>query len=348
MTHTRRQTLTALAGAALCSAIGATALWAAPAAAQDAKARLAALKPKDFPTQQIEMTVVYPAGGGMDVNARILAKYFEQNTDQKVLVNNRTGGAGLIGHTYLATQAKNDGYTVGIVASLLFGDAMLRSGGRWSMDNFEPIAFLNGDSMLLVTTADGPMKGKSFKEILELAKAKPNTVRMTVVPGGIYEYMLEQLEQVSGARFLKVPFQGGAPGVTAMLGGNVDVSIAFYAEVRSQLDAKTVVPVAVTGNGRSTFVPDAPTLAEVTGDKDLAWTIARWAAVPKGTPADRKAWLAAAISAATADPALQAEFRKLGATPDPSIATAEQTTALVNRLAESERQFYLKTGRLKP
>jgi tripartite-type tricarboxylate transporter receptor subunit TctC len=325
MTHTRRQTLTALAGAALCSAIGATALWAAPAAAQDAKARLATLKPKDFPTQQIEMTVVYPAGGGMDVNARILAKYFEQYTDQKVLVNNRTGGAGLIGHTYLATQAKNDGYTVGIVASLLFGDAML-----------------------LVTTADGPMKGKSFKEILEIAKAKPNTVRMTVVPGGIYEYMLEQLEQVSGARFLKVPFQGGAPGVTAMLGGNVDVSIAFYAEVRSQLDAKTVVPVAVTGNGRSTFVPDAPTLAEVTGDKDLAWTIARWAAVPKGTPADRKAWLAAVISAATADPALQAEFRKLGATPDPSIATAEQTTALVNRLAESERQFYLKTGRLKP
>lgn len=348
MKKTRRQLLNGLANVALSVTAGATLFRSAPAAAQEAKAKLAALKPKDFPSQQIEMTVVYPAGGGMDVNARLLAKYFEKHTDQKVLVNNRTGGAGLIGHTYLATQAKNDGYTVGIVASLLFGDAMLRSGGRWSMDNFEPIGYLNGDSMLLVTTADGPFKGKSFAEILDMAKAKPNTIRMTVVPGGIYEYMLEQLEQVSGARFLKVPFQGGAPGVTAMLGGNVDVAIAFFAEVRSQLDAKTVVPVAVTGKERSPFVPNAPTLAEITGSTDFAWTIARWAAVPKGTPADRKAWLAAAIAAATADPELQSEFRKLGTVPDPTIATAQQTTALVNRLAEAERQFYLKTGRLKP
>ena len=348
MKHTRRQILNRITGTALYSAVGGGALWSTPSVAQDAKAKLAAMKPKDFPTQPIEMTVVYPAGGGMDLNARLLAKYFEKHTDQRVLVNNRTGGAGLIGHTYLATQAKNDGYTVGIVASLLFGDAMLRSGGRWAMDSFEPIAYLNGDSMLLVTTTDGPMKGMSLKDILEMARTKPNTVRMTVVPGGIYEYMLEQLEQVSGARFLKVPFQGGAPGVTAMLGGNVDVAIAFFAEVRGQLEAKAVVPIAVTGSTRSPFVPDAPTLTEVTGNKDIAWTIARWAAVPKGTPADRKAWLASAVATATADPELQAEFRKLGAVPDTSIATAEQTTAVVNRLAEAERQFYLKTGRLKP
>ncbi|MEO7402082.1 MAG: hypothetical protein ABIU95_00270, partial [Burkholderiales bacterium] len=86
------------------------ALVAAPSfvAAQseaEIKASIAKLKPKDFPSQPIEFTVVYPAGGGMDINGRLLAKYFEKWTSEKSIVNNRTGGAGMVGHTYLATQA---------------------------------------------------------------------------------------------------------------------------------------------------------------------------------------------------------------------------------------------------
>ncbi|MGZ3360954.1 MAG: hypothetical protein ACXU84_16635, partial [Xanthobacteraceae bacterium] len=90
-----------------------SALLATPAAAQsgDPKAELAKLKPKDFPTGPIEYTVVYPAGGGMDVTARLLAKYVEKWSGDKIVVNNRTGGAGMVGHAYLATQAKPDGYT---------------------------------------------------------------------------------------------------------------------------------------------------------------------------------------------------------------------------------------------
>ena len=88
-----------------------SALLATPAAAQsgDPKAELAKLKPKDFPTGPIEYTVVYPAGGGMDVTARLLAKYVEKWSGDKIVVNNRTGGAGMVGHAYLATQAKPDG-----------------------------------------------------------------------------------------------------------------------------------------------------------------------------------------------------------------------------------------------
>ena len=88
-----------------------SALLVTPAAAQngDAKAELARLKPGDFPTAPIEYTVVYPAGGGMDVTARLLAKYVEKWSDHRIIVNNRTGGAGMVGHAYLATQAKPDG-----------------------------------------------------------------------------------------------------------------------------------------------------------------------------------------------------------------------------------------------
>ena len=111
-----------------------------PAAAQG---DLAKLKPKDFPTQPVEFIVVYPAGGGMDVTARLLAKYVEKVSGDRILVNNRTGGAGMIGHSYLATQAKPDGYTVGVLANLVWGDAMLRAQGRWSLNDLEPIGYLN-------------------------------------------------------------------------------------------------------------------------------------------------------------------------------------------------------------
>src|SRR6516162_11931990 len=98
-----------------------SALLVTPAAAQndDAKAELARVKPKDFPTAPIEYTVVYPPGGGMDVTARLLAKHVEKWSGDRIVVNNRTGGAGMVGHAYLATQAKPDGYTVGVIANLM-------------------------------------------------------------------------------------------------------------------------------------------------------------------------------------------------------------------------------------
>lgn len=311
------------------------------------KAQIEKLKPKDFPTQPIEITVVYPAGGGMDINARFVAKYFEKWSGQKAIVNNRTGGAGIIGHTYLASQAKNDGYTVGVIANFIFADSMLRAQGRWTHNDVEPIAYLNSDGLNLVVASDGPFKDKSMKEIIEMAKQKPNTVRISTVPGSPYEYMVDQLELVTGAKFLKVPFQGGSPALAALLGHSIDVSIAFYGEITSMLQAKKVVPIAVSSAERSPFLPNAQTLNEILNVKDVIWVATRWVAVPKGMPADRKAYLVAAFTAAAKDPELQAEFRKLGTVPNPAIATPAQLAEHLNRLAALEREFFVKTGRLK-
>ncbi|MEI6839568.1 MAG: hypothetical protein WCK56_17365, partial [Alcaligenaceae bacterium] len=101
---------------------------------------LAKLKPAGFPDQPIEYTVVYPAGGGVDITARLLAKYAEQVSGDKILVNNRTGGAGMVGHAYLAKQAKADGYTWGVVGNNIWGDAMLEAQGKWALSDLEAIA----------------------------------------------------------------------------------------------------------------------------------------------------------------------------------------------------------------
>jgi tripartite-type tricarboxylate transporter receptor subunit TctC len=326
-------------------ALALAAAVAAPVAAQTGDPK--AVKPKDFPTQPIEYVVVYPAGGGMDVTARLLAKYVEKATGDKILVNNRTGGAGMVGHTYLATQAKPDGYTVGVLANLVWGDAMLRAQGKWAYTDLEPIGYLNSDALTWVGPTDGPLKGKSLKEILQIAKDKPGTIRVATVPGSMWEYLVEQVEAASGAKFLRVPFQGGGAGINALVGGNVDIAQGFFAEYRGHLDAGKVAPLAVASNERMPYLKDMPTFNEALGGKDYVWAVIRFVVVPKGTPADRKAYLAAGVRAAMNDPELVAEYRKAGVYFDPALVNSTGIANDLNRYAERERAFYQQTGRLK-
>jgi tripartite-type tricarboxylate transporter receptor subunit TctC len=326
-----------------------SALLATPAAAQggDAKAELGKLKPKDFPSGPIEYTVVYPAGGGMDVTARLLAKYVEKWSGDKIVVNNRTGGAGMVGHAYLATQAKPDGYTVGVIANLMWGDAMLRAQGRWAYTDLEPIGYLNSDPLIWVGPTDGPYKGMSVKQIVQIAKDKPNTVRAATVPGSMWDYILDQVEANSGAKFLRVPFQGGGAGINALAGGNVDIAQGFFSEFRGLADAGKVTPLGVAAPERLSFLKDTPTMNEALGGNEYQWIIIRFAVVPKGTPADRKAYLGAAINAAMRDPELVAEYLKAGVYFDPKLTDPARMEANLKAYAEAEREFYQKTGRLK-
>lgn len=320
---------------------------AAAGASAQVSPQVAKLKPADFPKDPIEFTVVYPAGGGMDLTGRLLAKYTEKVSGDKILVNNRTGGAGMVGHAYLATQAKPDGYTVGVVANLLFGDAMLRAQGKWSYTDLEPIAYINSDPLTWVASTEGPYKGMTAKQIIQIAKDKPGTVRIAVVPGSMWEYLVEQIEGNTGAKFLRVPFQGGGPGVIALLGGNVDVAQGFYGEFRGHMEAGKLTPIAIASSDRTPFLKNTPTFNEIYGSKDYVWNIFRFAAVPKGTPADRKAYLGAAIQTAMKDPELQAEYGKLGAYFDPQLMNATNVAAEINAMARREREFYVKTNRLK-
>lgn len=344
MSITRREIL---AGTAGLTALPFAAAAQAPAFdLEAARRRVAALKPQGYPSQPIEMVVVYPAGGGMDVTGRVVQRFFERITNERSFVNNRTGGAGLVGHTWIATQAPADGHAVGVVANLIFSDAR-RSQGRWNWTDLDHIAALNAEPLNLVVNAEGAFKESGFRGAIEAARTRPNTVRFTVVPGGYYEWMIDQIEQASGARFLRVPFQGGGPGVTALLGNNVDIALGFYAEIRAHIQANRLVPVAVSDRQRSTFLPNVPTVNEVLNVQDINWGVARWIAVPKAVPAPRKAWLAAALLEATRDPELIEEFRNLGALPDPSLDTPEKVQANVARLAREEEEFLIRTGRLR-
>jgi tripartite-type tricarboxylate transporter receptor subunit TctC len=253
----------------------------------------------------------------------------------------------MVGHSYLATQAKPDGHTVGIVASLLWGDAMLRAQARWSLNDLEPIGYLNSDALTWVGRTDGPTKGMSLQQIIQAGKDKPGTIRIATVPGSMWDYLIEQIEASSGAKFLRVPFQGGGAGITALVGGNVDVAQGFYSEYRGHLAGNMVAPLAVAAASRMDFLKDMPTFNEVLGANEYLWQVIRFAVVPRGTPADRKAYLGAQIRTAMNDPELTAEYKKQGVYFDPKLAGSAKLADDLATYVEAERQFYVKTGRLK-
>ena len=327
-----------------------SALAALPAAAQsaaDAKARLRAARPDGFPARNLEILVAYPPGGGMDVNARVLAKYVEKLVDQPVTVVNRAGAAGVVGESYMATQVKPDGYTVGLMASNFWSNSILKSEGKWSYRDTEPIAFVNTDPPSWLVSTDGRWKGKGLKEVLAEAKANPGTVRVAASSSTATAFIVDQLEAATGAKFVPVMYQGDRQAMTDLLGGHIDVSYGYYAGVRPMVESGRAVPIGVASAERMPTMPNTPTFNEVAGTDDIVWDAFRFVVVPKGMDPARKRWLEALFDAALSDPEIAGEFATLGAAPNRRLDTAAKVAEEVERRASRERAFYLRTGRLK-
>lgn len=321
-----------------------TALLCAPRARAQGAPRVAPLA--DFPTRPIELMVAYPAGGGMDVTARITARHAERLTGQRFIVNNRVGGAGMVAHGYLARQAAADGYTVGVLSSGVFVDSVMRAQGLWSINDLEIAAFINFDPMVWVTRTDGPLAGLDLRAIVARARAAPDTLRVSMLPQTAYEFSIAQVERATGTVFTKVPFQGGVPGMTAMLGGHIDIAIVFFSEFRAQYEAGAARPIAIAGANRLPNLPGVPTIDEALSTEGIQWAAWRFAALPKNTPRDRRDWIASVVQAVVADADAQQDFSRAGVLMDPSLATGDAVRAAAQRLFASQLRFLRESGRV--
>jgi tripartite-type tricarboxylate transporter receptor subunit TctC len=318
---------------------------ATSALADDAiRIRLDTIKPKDFPTQPIELIVMYPAGGGMDVVARQVGRAMEKISGQRVIVTNRTGGAGLVGHTWFVT-APATGYVVGILSNNFWTDSIQRSNGAWSVQNIDPIAFINSDPITWYVSTSGPFGKMSLKEMLTSCGSEG--IRVATSPGGTSELAADIAQRNFKCTTRKVPFQGSGPTITAILGGHIDIGYGFLPEFNSYREAGQIRPIAVASTKRSEYLPDVPTFNEALGTDLIVLQAWRFVALPADVPADRKAWLTAVFEAAVADPDVQAEFKRLGASVDPSLNTPEKVKARVEELTETERRLLKQVGRIQ-
>lgn len=314
--------------------------------AGDVKAKLKSMKPQDYPTQPIEFVVAFPAGGGMDFTARILAKHVEKYIDSRVIVVNKPGGGGIIGNTYLATQAANDGYTVGIPSTGILSDDLLKAKGAWSYKNLQALAFITEEPVTWIVSTTGTLKDMTLNDVIQMSKQKPDTLKVAVIPDIAFQWLAETVELYTGGKFIIVPYQGGQPGITAMLGGHVDFATGYLPEYKGLLDAGKIKVIAQTGSERSPYLPKVPTFGEVLKLDDVRWSVLRYAAVPKGTPKERANYLAAAIDAALHDPECIEDYDKAGIKVGVKYMNGPQTDAELESIYNNYREFFIKTKRL--
>ena len=303
---------------------------------------------KDFPRRPLELLVAYPAGGGMDITTRILAKYLEPAADHSVLVVNRAGASGLIGHTWFTTQAEPDGHTMGVFASNFWQDSFFRAEGRWTHKDVTPLAFVNYDPVTWIVSTRGRFAQADLTDVIDTARREPGTVKVAASTSTSTAFTLDQVAEYSGVDFLAVAYQGGRHALTDLLGGHIDVSYGYLGEYRSQLEAGEVRVLATTSAQRLPALPEVPTFNEILGREDILWDAFRFVCVPARTPQSRKEWLTHALRKALAEPGIAEEYARLGATMDPKLNEPGRLAEEFARRSSLEYDFFIKTGRLKP
>jgi tripartite-type tricarboxylate transporter receptor subunit TctC len=264
-----------------------------------------------YPEKTVEMIVSYPAGGGQDVAFRILAKHAEKYMGQKIVVINKVGGGGVIGNTEIS-RLKPDGYTLGTIGTHTVTDDYTLKGLPFTYKSFVPLVQVAADPHVLVIKNALKM---DFKPFIEYVKKNPLKVSMSM--GGTWnshDFFRAKLEKAAGVKFLRTPYQGGAPAVQAVAGGHIDCSTPFVSEALPTVEGKLVTGIAVSDNQRAPQLPSIPSIKELgyEGAVQLMW---RGVSVAPGTPQEIIDYLEGVFTKAYNDPEFQKDFRKAGGFP---------------------------------
>ncbi len=253
----------------------------------------------------ISMVVAFPPGGVADLTARPLAVALEKILRQKVLVENKPGAGGAVGNALVA-KARPDGYTVLMaLSSVTILPEADRVNGRapgYTLEQLVPVALVSADPTVLVVRSESPYK--SVRDLIDAAKANPG--KINYASSGYYSALHTPMEMFSiatGAKLFHIPYQGGGPAVTAILGGQVDALASGPGPVLQHIKAGKLRALASWGEKRHPALPEVPTLKELGIDNEFYI----WAGllVPAGTPETLVRQLRDAVRQAVVDPQFQ-------------------------------------------
>ncbi len=268
---------------------------------------------QDYPTKPVTMIVAFPPGGVAELVGRPLAASMEKTLGQPVLVVNRSGAGGAVGTT-VAAKAAPDGYTILMSLSSIsifpVSDPMNGKPVPYQLSDFAPIALVTADPTVLVVSADSPWR--TIQEFIESAKAYPGKINYS--SSGVYGTLHVAMEMFAGAAGIKlfhVPYQGGGPAVTALLGGQVHALASGPAAAIGQIKAGKMRALAGWGDKRLALMPELPTFKEL-GYRDVEFYIWSGVFAPAATPAPVQARLREAVRAAVADPQFRGAMEKVG------------------------------------
>lgn len=266
---------------------------------------------QDYPTKPVTMVVAFPPGGVADIVGRPLAAAMEKTLKQPVVVVNRPGAGGAVGTASVA-KAAPDGYTILTTLSSIsvFPEADRINGKppSYAMSDFAPVALVTADPTVLVVRADGPYK--SVKDFVAAAKANPGKINYS--SAGIYSTLhvaMEIFAQAADINLFHVPYQGGGPAVTALLGGQVEALASGPAAAIGQIKAGKMRALAVWGDKRLAAMPDVPSMKELGYDA----TFYIWSGLfaPAATPQPVMTTLREIVRSTVEDPEFKEAMAKV-------------------------------------
>jgi tripartite-type tricarboxylate transporter receptor subunit TctC len=264
-----------------------------------------------YPEQNIIVIVPFPPGGASDTTARLTGNKLSEIVGKPVIVENRPGANGAIGATTVK-QAKPDGYTllVGSIGVYAINPALYKNLRYDPLKDFDLLSVVVRTPNVLVTSPQFP--AENVAELIAYLKKNPNKVTFASSGVGSSDHLTAALFwQKTGTTGIHVPYKGGAPAISDLMGGHADVSFQNLGAVAQQIKGGKLKALAVTSDKRADALPDVPTIAEA-GVADLVVYSWQAAAAPKGLPAEVRAKLETELNAAANAPDVKKQFTDLG------------------------------------
>ena len=270
----------------------------------------------DYPNRPIRMIVGFAAGGGTDITARSLQPKLQQALGGTIVIDNRPGAGGNLA-TELTVRAAPDGYTLlmGTIAALAINPTLYRNLPFNPQADLTPISQSGSILNVLVVPADRPWR--SLADLIAAAKARPDTVTYgSSGVGGAGHLAGALLDQMAGIKTVHVPYRGGGPMMTDLIGGKVDYAFATAPTAIPQIEAGKLRALGVPTLSRSPLLPDAPTVAETLP----GYEVGNWYALlgPRGLPRPIVDKLAAAMRTTLEDAEVRRHLATHGVEPTPS------------------------------
>lgn len=295
---------------------------------------------QDYPTRAIRAVVPYSPGGGTDVLSRAIGERLGAALGQSVLVENRPGANGAIGSEVVAKSAP-DGYTLVVVTGTHVINPFLQKVPFDTLKDFTPVTFAAISKMVLVAGLQQPFA--SVRELITYAKANPGKVAIgnseaaTMLTG-------ELLKLMAGIDLQQVPYKGGAPLMTDVVGGHVPLAVTSVTTVMPFYKSQKLRVLGVSAKQRSGAMPDVPTIAEagVPG-----YEVQSWYAIlgPKGMPRAIAERLQREVAKIVSTPEMKERFETLGA--EAAATTPDETAAIMKADMDKWAGVIQKVG-IKP
>ncbi|MDA7417099.1 tripartite tricarboxylate transporter substrate binding protein [Xenophilus arseniciresistens] len=279
-----------------------------------------------YPAKPVTLVIQYPVGGPSDMLARIIGPRLQQRLGQPVIVEARVGAGGNIGTEYVV-RAKPDGYTLLLSASgpVAISPWLYRKLGYDPLKDLVPVVQIAAVPLVLQVNASNP--ARTAEEFLKVLKANPGKYSYGSSGSGTPQHLSAVLlESLAGFQAVHVPYKGGAPMATDLMGGQIDFAIDSMVATMPNIATGRLRPLAVTAKKRAALLPDVPTLEEagVAGYESLAWY---GLMAPAATPRPIVDRINHEFRQVLDDPDVQKQIASLGS--PPVHGTPEQFSAFI-------------------